>query len=858
MRYRPNVSARGALLAGLGAIFLLPSLLSGQQGAAEAQKQAQQELDQARAAQQEAAEAKRDLAEAKRAQREAMRKRHQAQQKALRAAEQAARHARSANQRAAQHAERLGQQVEQAKTVLDQAKQAVAARQGEIKQTQKQIADLQKQLAQLNNQLARQQKAVETRQQALAQAQEQAIQAEKRQLAALEKLSAASRTAAEARARLAEPVDLAKLKALPAVDAETLHVTEHRLDFNGRKTIPVNMFGQHASNLSQQQFDQWGLTGFRQIYQDPSAKPVMPGDKGVPGAPDYVVPDVPYILECWFDRYQVVWPLRDPKGWRDHFRQLARKYGPAAEKTGRTHHIQFWNEPIWNGPNRPGQNFDGTYYVQDDTTPGKPATIKTHDKPAEFLVWDEPRLRAVRAETGWRDYLATRYAPRKIEEKGETRDVKDGDVVEWRGMKFRWEQMPWVKDTSMAKDQYGYPGKHHVDWYVMQFAEFSKQMHEANPNVNVIGGWGFNIFSWGWRGWRKIHKPIVDEAWQWMDGMAEHHYRANPWMTATSYEVVNAYTMGNYGKKLKFYNTECGWSAGGPPRAKEGENPEQVAFQRWDQHWLKYSIRDLSIMLTHQLDKAYARAEHMPHNNKGSRYVFMMFKQLRGDLVYVRFPNPKIWGVASHNADNQLCVVIYNDTNEDVTVPVAVDAPSGTQLAGGYLDRHVAKGYEYRLIAEEVELPDPRRYTAEIDIPRDAGVKLLFHLVGQVDQDIKTVTVRQHLAKETLQYIEPDKPYETSIQVPGKDLADVQAAYLRFAVQDWHAGRSQLVLNDKPIELPVAYNWLNDVQIDPKRLQEKNALRFEHVGHVGREEGKEDKKPYHVFFASFLTVSQPR
>ena len=769
-----------------------------------------------------------------------------------------ARRALAAAQRQLQQQQRAldlqRQRAEQAAAQLEQAKAGQAEQQAALKQIQGEIAALQKKAAATEQAIARAQQAVEARQEAATKTAAAVYEVEKARLALVEAESDAIRNLAAAQAAVAEEADVAKLPALPETTPETVHVTPHRLDVNGRTTIPVNMFGQHASNLSQEQFDAWGITGFRQIYQNPSAKPVVPGDRGVPGAPDYVVPDVPYILECWFDRYMVVFPVRDPKGWRDHFKKLATEYGEAAKATGRVHHIQFWNEPIWNGPSGPGQNFDGFWYDRTDTTEGKPATIKGMSEPTKHLVWKGTGWRALDPETKWVDYLATRYAPRKIEENGQQRDIKEGDVVEWRGKKWVWEQMPWVDDPT--RHSVCHPGQQHVEWYAEQFAEFGKHLKAANPDVMLNAGWGFNIFSWGWKGWQHVYKPVVDAGWQYMDGLSEHHYGADCRMTATSYEVVNAYVLGNYEKRLKFYNTECGVSAGSPPGVPEGLEGEKQMYERWDRKWLDYSVRDLSFMLSNQLDKAFARAEHMPHNNKGTRYSFMMFKQLRGDLVYTRSDDPKIWATAAHDTDaDTLCVIVYNDDGAPRTVPVAIDAPAGMQLASGYADRHTALAYQIRLEAQPLAVSDPRRYSSEVEIPGRTAVKFLFHLVGE-PEGLKTVKVRQFVAPEILQTIEMEKPFATKIAIDKQALETAEKAICRLAIQDWDAAnRSRMLLNGQPLELAPQYNWLNDIAIDPARLKETNEVAFEHIGDG---ETRKDKRPFHVFMVSFMTVSRPQ
>lgn len=692
--------------------------------------------------------------------------------------------------------------------------------------------------------------------------------------------------AARAVAALAPPAEPAGDR--PAIPDGAVTITRHRLAVNGVDEVPAMLFGEHASNLSPEQIADWGVESFRQIYQFPAGQPVRPGDVGVPGAPDYrIPPNLNSVLETWYDRYQPAWNLREPDRWKQRFAHLAAEYGRNTRGSDRVHHVQFWNEPFVNWPKSPGVNFDGAYYDQTDTTEGTPMRILGAPEPCEYAVWHKPKVRAIRIETGDVDYLATRYGPKKIEEDGKKRDAADGDTFEWRGMQFRWELTPWGRDPTM-KDTLR-PGLQCALYYFEMVDEFARTMKQANPEVQLAVGWGFNIFQSGWKSWKHLYKPMIDRSWKHIDGIQEHHYGVDPRMTATSYELVTAYSATRYDKRFRFYNTEAGITAGRPPRPEEGKDFAPVAF-KYGKRWLDYMLRDLSGMLHLVPDKAFTRYEHEPHNNTGSRVVFRMFKQLRGKLLATESADPRVWPVASRNGDT-LCVVVFNDNYGPRDLPIAIDAPPGMHLVAGVRQTVRSDDLAHVLHTEYVEPADPRRHVETAHVEKKSAVKYLFHLAGQ-PADETIVTRRQFYAPEILSDITPDQPLEMTIEVDPEALKAGASAVCRLAVEHWKSEHCELVLNDRRVELPIAYNWLNDAPIDLELVKPVNTLVFrfkpevlptpeppadpnaqpdkpdsdqaraskEHPGKDKKDadDKKPELKPFRVLMASLAILTEPR
>jgi len=119
-------------------------------------------------------------------------------------------------------------------------------------------------------------------------------------------------------------------------------VTGADLSVNGVDTVPVGLFGVHATPLSAAQAADWGIEAVRRISHLPPAGPTSNG--------------VPFTLDCFFDRYQPAVCLTRPD-WREWLTEAGRRYAAAADP--RVCAVEFWNEPYLNWACKPGVNYDG-------------------------------------------------------------------------------------------------------------------------------------------------------------------------------------------------------------------------------------------------------------------------------------------------------------------------------------------------------------------------------------------------------------------------------------------------------------------------------------------------------------------
>ena len=81
-------------------------------------------------------------------------------------------------------------------------------------------------------------------------------------------------------------------------DEATFRVTGRDLVINGIAEVPRGLFSVHAAQLDAERVEDWGVEGVRLLHLRPS---------GVPGTTP-----APFVLDCYFDRYQPALSLIRP------------------------------------------------------------------------------------------------------------------------------------------------------------------------------------------------------------------------------------------------------------------------------------------------------------------------------------------------------------------------------------------------------------------------------------------------------------------------------------------------------------------------------------------------------------------
>ncbi len=612
-----------------------------------------------------------------------------------------------------------------------------------------------------------------------------------------------------------------------ATGVGSVRVTGQFRIVNGAETVPAGLFGVHATALTPETAADWGVEMVRTMDQKPNGKPVIPGENAK-------VPEgIGMVVECFYDRYQPALMLTD-RSWQENLKKLARNYATNARGTGRTHTVEFWNEPYLNWAKKPGVNYDGELY--EPGKEGQAMTIKGEKKPLNSLVWSE-QLVAVDAATGKVDYLASSYALPLVW-KGE---LKEGDEYIFRETKIcRMETRPWGRDPGQKS---WFSGPQNSEFYRQMFVPFAKTLKESNSDVQLVGGWGFHINQDNWVAWPVLFKPLIDESIQWLDGINEHHYGGDTRMVAGTYEVVSAYAQTEHGKRLKFYNTEAGG-------ALDPERPDVPAAPNFQANAgsalfgaFTYMVRDVLHLIDICPDKAVARASHMADKN-GDRFALKFLKDLRGRLLAVDSGVPKVWTVASMR-DHELCVIAFNDNAQAKTFPLRVEAPAGWRITSGFVEEPERADDQIKFQSESVPVSDGV-FEGTIDLAGKSAKKWIFECVkvpgaGRPRQRVET----QFFAPGIINRLSPSSPVELEIKIPPDALKTGASAQLKIVQEGWNPD-CVFLLNGQEIKLEIINSWTHLQSVDLALLQPVNSLVFR----------TRSEKPTTIGAASIVVTSQ--
>ncbi|MEX0652597.1 MAG: hypothetical protein WD534_02505 [Phycisphaeraceae bacterium] len=587
-------------------------------------------------------------------------------------------------------------------------------------------------------------------------------------------------------------------------------VSGELLSVNGQTQVPVGLFGVHHTQLSDEEARAWGVESVRLLFHAPDGKPVVPGEH------PWVPAGVSQVIECFYDRYQPALVVSDPENWEQRLTSLARRYAENARDSDREHTVEFWNEPYLNWAGRPGANYDRRYYEVEEATEGGPMRLRGQAEPVEHLRWSK-QVRTVDSRSGevtFDAYLAHAYIGHREPE---------GAEFEFRGKPYRNEQMWWGEDPTQ---EHYWSGQQNSIYYRQMLVPFARTLKETNPDVQLIAGWDFHIYSHGWDAWDVLYKPTIDDAIDWLDGVTEHHYGGDTRRVAMSYETVWAYAKGTHGKSLRFYNTEAGGmldpeQPGNPRVRAEGQDP--LTAQRAS---MTYLVRDIVYLLHMSPDKAAARAAHEAHSwsGGGDKYGFQLLRDLRGRLLETTSPSPELWSVASLNPQTQtLCLVLFNDADQPVNVPVSIDAPAGMRLRDGRRLWADADATGEALTLHEQSLTGGAEgYRGTLTLGAREATAYVFEVSGEAPPE-PGVVVTQHPSGQVVNRVEPGQTLELTIAIPSEAPTRASQALVRLVVDGDVRG---FELNGQAVALPDASSPLREVMIEPAMLKASNTLVF--------------------------------
>ena len=597
---------------------------------------------------------------------------------------------------------------------------------------------------------------------------------------------------------------------VPALAQSRVHVTGRLLDVNGQTEIPRGLMGVHAfPKLTPEVVAEWGIDCSRHIHYGPGSGSIAWDKEGKLRAP---FKDMAVVIDCQGDRYQHALVLSNP-GYEEFFTRIGQQYAQKCKDLGWRGYAEFWNEPYLNWAERSRKNYDPKFYDVSKATDDGPVTIEGWDNPLRYLRWR--RLWAA-DDKGKINYLVPVPKGAKPGDKFDyeltlyftERGVKSYTVVE------KWD----VYDPTAVSF---WSGKQNYDFYMWMFLPWAKAIKDTNPSVTVIGGWDFPIISDKWKAWELLYKPMIDESIQWLDGVSEHHYGSNTRVNAATYEVVVGYAMAEYGKRLRCFNTEtAGCVDPAVPGNRHGNATPYGAYN--------YGLRDIIELIWRSPDKAASRTAHGSltpgWGGGGDEFLFKLLKDLRGRLVHCTSDDLDVWPAAAVNGD-KLVLVLFNDRAEVRGIDLKIDAPAGTTLLAGQKVWVEAANEQGPLTFKQEPLDSTgATFSKRIDLPGKAGVKLVLPFTGEAPKDVQMIR-KQHFAKGVLRPVEQGKPATFSVAIDAAALADAHAAFVKVVLEN-HRGGGTVRLNGTAIALP-QHDWITELPVDPKLLQNRNELVFE-------------------------------
>lgn len=601
------------------------------------------------------------------------------------------------------------------------------------------------------------------------------------------------------------------------MENDKIFISGDFLDFNGQMTIPEKVFGVHGFPFKNSDIERYGIEMTRIITQKVDGNPIMPGS--LPAAPK----NIKNILECIYDRYQPALIL-EYKDWKERLISVAANFAKARQFGAYPQMIEFWNEPYLNWADRPGVNYDQRWFEKFDSSNVK---IKTIGELSDLLV-ETSQLLAVRKDNGSVHYLASRYL-HDYKRMGKYQDsnkqwlpfkCEEGFEFDFRGVKCVLKNLKWFRDKT--QNSY-YSSEFNSQIYRRMLKVFADELKRNAPDIKLIAGWGCNMWWDDWKPWKVLYKPVIDEAYDVIDGICEHHYACDVRMVAAEYELAYTYALTNYGKFLKFFNTEVGGGADPEQPGKfipfnSGASPIQN---------MTYVLREISYLLSFYPDKIETMAFHEPQYSVGVLDAFLFLKNLRGKLLYVDCNVKKLWAVASIQ-NNQICLVVFNDNNKTVSIPVELCAPANSSVLGASKFTYSEdEKKNIHLIETKLENTDSKMFQDNLCIPKFTAVKYLIDLERKntVNDYIKR---KQFCAKDILLQIPPRTKQDIQIILNENDLEFAKFAKLRLVHSGISKMNTKIYINDQLIDFDFdGEYWTSEVRIPLSYLKKENKISIE-------------------------------
>ncbi|MFP4055403.1 MAG: hypothetical protein ACLF0G_00865 [Candidatus Brocadiia bacterium] len=483
-----------------------------------------------------------------------------------------------------------------------------------------------------------------------------------------------------------------------------------------------------------------------------------------------------FLIDCWFDRFTPALILTDAR-WKEKLGQWATRYAQRARELGLRGHLEFWNEPYLNwARGKDARNYRVRYFDVDKARDGGPVTIEATGERFPLFRWKK-------TEKGWRVYDPTQFT--------------------------YWS------------------GRGNGELYNRMAEVVAHTVKAANPEVQMIAGWGFRWNEDHWAAWDLLYRPTIDRLAPNLDGVHEHHYQGDTTGMNGTYEVLVAYAKTRHGKWLYAYNTETGDLIDVPARGHV-DTPEKARAARIYRK-NTYNLRDMIYSVLQSPDKLRSRTvlvygEDAPTEEKKPwRVAYTLLRNLRGRLLETRCDDPRLWCVASLDGTDPramppdgataLVVVLFNDHRRPRDVELQITAPAGTTFRDGTVERTVLdrSSFDLRLVVEPVEAAGARKEFA-VTLPGRSAWKVSLPLAGE-PPSVAEVRRRQFFAPRILAEVSRGEEVATEVKLDRSVLRAARRAWLRLVVEGLAPGEGTVHVGDKALALPKAYTADNVTRI---------------------------------------------
>jgi len=586
-------------------------------------------------------------------------------------------------------------------------------------------------------------------------------------------------------------IELVKVPQPPRPPVE-VKVTGKTLSVNGHDKIPPGIFGGYAPDL-QQKYRPGCQRNLRTL---PGGGPKIPDRaKGQSEA---------FHIDCMGDRFQPATYLKHAD-WEKRLSDLGRSYSAKAKEAGHRAHVEFWNEPYLNWAGRSRKNYSTRFYRLDLAKEGGPVAVKRPGASAEDLEI-VPHLR-------WKK---VKRFDKKQKKEVETWQVYDPTAFTyWSGR-----------------------GNGHI--YDRMITVFGKAVKEANPDTQLVAGWGFRWQEDHWASWDILYRPTIDRNIQYIDGVCEHHYQGEPTAMAASYEVLTAYGKTKHNKWLYAYNTETNDLVDAPARGAV-DTPEKARNAR-EYRRMVYNLRDLIYLASQVPDKVRSRTViHHNQTPKATEACYALLRNLRGGLVECASDDRRLWCVASIDGTDpravapepwqKLVVVLFNDDAELREVELDLQSPDGTTFENRAIEWTQVDLESFRVdLWKEDRAASGKRMELRTTIPSKAAWKTVLRLKGELT-DAQQVKRHQFFSPDLLQKVTRDRPLRTKVALDREVLPTARRAWLRLVVENLSEGEGTVTAGKAEIPLPKALTVDNELTIvelplDAKQLNAEASLSF--------------------------------